>query len=66
MPGSTKYRGNTALFNTRVQLERDRAAAQKAADERLAQVLRDASPIETPPVRRKREATTESTDTEES
>ena len=64
MPGSTNYKGNPAIFNRHVELERDRAAARKQAEERLAQAIRDASPIATPPVRRTREATTEAPPTE--
>lgn len=59
MPGSPNYKGSPALFNRHVELERDRAAARKHAEERLAQLQRDASPIVTTPVRRKREASTE-------
>jgi len=55
MPGSTNYKGNPAIFNRHVNLERDRGAARQRAEERLAQAIRDASPIVTPPVRRKRE-----------
>jgi hypothetical protein len=55
MPGSTTYRGNTGPFNNRVQLERDREAARKAAEEQLAEAMREASGIVTPPVRRRRE-----------
>lgn len=55
MPGSTTYRGNTGPFNGRVQLERDREAAREAAAEQLERAMREASPIVTPPVRRKRE-----------
>lgn len=56
MPGSVNYKGHTQPFNDRVQLERDREAARQALKERMAQAQRDASPIVTPPTRRRREA----------
>lgn len=59
MPGSTNYRGNPGLFNRHVELERDRAAARKHAEERLAQLEREASPIVVPAPRRRRATTSE-------